>query len=207
MAVELNDVKKAIEKAIPGSKASVTNAMKDGQHYEITVQSDSFKGKSLVEQHKIVHDSIKELRKQMHAVVIHTELSLEKKPRKENPEKTQKESREGIKNPAAKDLKEMVREAIAHNDVTVFIKGTPSQPLCGFSAKVVYILNELGVKYKSVNIFDDVMIKPALVEMSGWPTTPQVFIKGTLIGGCDITEEMYASGELQKMLKDAKILA
>ena len=204
--IETSKVKQAIEKAIPGSKASVTNAIKDGQHYEINVQSDSFKGKSLVEQHKMVHDSIKELRQHMHAVVIHTELSLEKKPRKENSEKTQKETREGIKSPAA-NLKEMVREAIAHNDVTVFIKGPPSQPLCGFSAKVVYMLNELGVKYKSVNIFDDVMIKPTLVEMTGWPTTPQVFIKGTLIGGCDITEEMYASGELQKILKDAKILA
>ncbi len=198
--IETTKVKQAIEKAIPGSKANVTNALKDGQHYEIIVQSDSFKGKSLVDQHKMVHDSIKELRQQMHAVVIHTELSLEKKPRKENSQKTDK------KENAPKNLKEMVREAIAHNDVAVFIKGTPEQPLCGFSAKVVYILNELGVKYKSVNIFDDVMIKSTLVEMTGWPTTPQVFIKGTLIGGADITEEMYASGELQKMLKEAKIL-
>ncbi len=202
--IETSKVKQAIEKAIPGSKASVTNSIKDGQHYEITVQSDSFKGKSLVDQHKMVHDSIRELRQQMHAVVIKTSLlgksSLEKTSEKG------KESREGIKNPAAKDIKELVREAIAHNDVAVFIKGTPSQPLCGFSAKVVYILNELGVKYNAVNIFDDIMIKSTLVEMTGWPTTPQVFIKGTFIGGCDITEEMYASGELQKILKDAKIL-
>ncbi len=202
--IETSKVKQAIEKAIPGSKASVTNTTKDGQHYEITVKSDSFKGKSLVEQHKMIHDSIKELRKNMHAVVIHTELSLEKKPRKENSEEAVKERKE-VSEPKVL-IKEMIREAIAHNDVTVFIKGTPSQPLCGFSAKVVYMLNELGVKYKSVNIFDDVMIKPTLVEMTGWPTTPQVFIKGTLIGGCDITEEMYASGELQKMLRDAKIL-
>lgn len=199
--IEPSKVKQAIEKAIPGSKASVTNSTKDGQHYEIDVKSDSFKGKSLVEQHKMVHDSIKEIRQQMHAVIIKTN-PLEQPFKKAL---TENKSREGIQNPKA-NLKEMVRETIAHNDVAIFIKGTPSQPLCGFSAKVVYILNELGVKYKAVNIFDDVMIKPTLVEMAGWPTTPQVFIKGTLIGGCDITEEMYASGELQKMLKQAKIL-
>ncbi len=208
MAINPDEVRKIIEAKIPGSTAHVENTMKDGQHYEIYVAYAGFKNKSLVEQHKAVHDAIKDVRDKMHAVVIKTQTMItdEENWWKEGQTKIVEKgvSQDNIK---GSNLKEKIREAISHHDVTIFIKGTPSQPLCGFSSRVVSILNELGIKYKAVNIFDDVNIKQTLVEMTGWPTTPQVFIKGTLIGGCDITEEMYASGELQKVLKEAKILA
>ncbi|MBC7475540.1 MAG: Grx4 family monothiol glutaredoxin [Candidatus Sericytochromatia bacterium] len=99
------------------------------------------------------------------------------------------------------DLKQLVKDTVEKNKVAVFMKGTPDMPQCGFSARVAGILEDLDVKFASVNIYDDhPNILNNLREVYGWPTSPQVFIDGELIGGCDITMEMYESGELQKKL-------
>jgi len=99
------------------------------------------------------------------------------------------------------DYKEMIKNTVEKNKVAVFMKGTPDMPQCGFSARVAAILEELNVKFAHVNIFDDhPSILGQLREIYGWPTSPQVFIDGELIGGCDITMEMYESGDLQKKL-------
>src|SRR6185436_15122358 len=99
------------------------------------------------------------------------------------------------------DLKQKIKDTVEKNKVALFMKGTPDMPQCGFSARVTGILEELEVPFESVNIFDDhPAILSQLREIYGWPTSPQLFINGELIGGCDITTEMYESGELQKKL-------
>jgi len=84
----------------------------------------------------------------------------------------------------------------------LFIKGTPESPECGFSAAVVDIFKSLNVSFGSMNIFDDEMIKPTLAGHSDWPTTPQVFINGKFIGGCDIVKELSEKGELKKLIEE-----
>lgn len=99
------------------------------------------------------------------------------------------------------DWKTVIEDTIKNNKVAVFMKGTPDNPQCGFSARVAYILEELGVNFASVNIYEDhPAILSQLRELHGWPTSPQVYIDGELIGGCDITMEMYENGELQEKL-------
>lgn len=99
-----------------------------------------------------------------------------------------------------------IQEIVKQNKVVVFAKGTKMQPMCGFSAHAMDILNRMGRPYEVVNIFDDPAIRPALIGFSKWPTTPQVFIQGELVGGSDIVEEMLKNGELKKKL-DAAFVA
>jgi monothiol glutaredoxin len=87
------------------------------------------------------------------------------------------------------------------NKVVLFIKGTPQTPMCGFSARAVAILADLGVAFHSVNVFDDESIREGVKTYGNWPTIPQLYIKKQLIGGSDIMMEMYQSGELQEALK------
>lgn len=89
---------------------------------------------------------------------------------------------------------------IKHNDVVLFMKGTADMPLCGFSARVVAILNHLKVNFVDVNVLEDQALRQGIKDYSDWPTIPQLYIKGNLIGGCDIVKEMFDSKELQKLL-------
>ncbi len=98
------------------------------------------------------------------------------------------------------EIRAFIEQAIAENEVMLFMKGTPTEPRCGFSARSASILNTLSVQYAALDILPDPRIKQELVEISGWPTTPQLFVKGELIGGCDIITEMYESGELAQTL-------
>ncbi len=91
-------------------------------------------------------------------------------------------------------------ELIKKNRVLLFMKGNKHFPQCGFSAQVVQILKELGVKFETVNVLSDPAVREGIKEYSNWPTIPQLYIDGEFIGGCDIVKEMYASGELQKKL-------
>src|ERR671921_2873886 len=93
-----------------------------------------------------------------------------------------------------------IQEAIAENDVLLFMKGTPEAPRCGFSARTVAALEALGAPFAAVDILPDPRIRQELSALSNWPTIPQLFIKGELIGGCDIVTEMYESGELSEVL-------
>jgi monothiol glutaredoxin len=97
-------------------------------------------------------------------------------------------------------IREEIREAISENSVLLFMKGTPEQPACGFSAQTVSILRSLGRPFAAVNILPDPRIRHELSAISNWPTIPQLFIDGELVGGCDIITEMYQSGELQLAL-------
>jgi monothiol glutaredoxin len=98
-----------------------------------------------------------------------------------------------------------IKDDIAQNPVTLFMKGTPVFPQCGFSAAVVQILTQMGVKFKGVDVLADPEIRQGIKEFSNWPTIPQLYVKGEFVGGCDIIREMYEAGELQDLLKDKGI--
>ncbi|MBS0223118.1 MAG: Grx4 family monothiol glutaredoxin [Proteobacteria bacterium] len=95
-----------------------------------------------------------------------------------------------------------IREEIAKSDVMLFMKGTPVFPQCGFSAAVVDVLSQLGVKFNSVNILADQEMRQGIKEFSQWPTIPQLYVKGEFVGGCDIVREMFETGELEQLLKE-----
>jgi monothiol glutaredoxin len=97
-------------------------------------------------------------------------------------------------------LRDAIREAIDENDIILFMKGTPEAPACGFSARTVAMLQSLGVPFAAVDILPDPRIRQELSALSNWPTIPQLFSSGELIGGCDIVTEMYESGELAPAL-------
>ncbi|MGH2881910.1 MAG: Grx4 family monothiol glutaredoxin [Solirubrobacteraceae bacterium] len=97
-------------------------------------------------------------------------------------------------------IREAIQSAISENPVILFMKGTPDQPMCGFSARTVAILQSVGTPFAAVNILPDPRIRQELSGLSNWPTIPQLFIDGEFVGGCDIVTEMYESGELQTAL-------
>jgi monothiol glutaredoxin len=98
------------------------------------------------------------------------------------------------------EIRDFIANAIEENKAMLFMKGTPNQPACGFSARTSGALNALGVKYAALDILPDPRIRQELSELSGWPTIPQLFVDGELVGGCDIVMEMYESGELAQVL-------
>ena len=100
------------------------------------------------------------------------------------------------------NVAERIKQDITGNDVVLYMKGTPVFPQCGFSAAVVQVLSHVGVKFKGINILEDPGLRQGLKEFSNWPTFPQLYVKGELVGGCDIVREMYESGELQQLLTD-----
>jgi monothiol glutaredoxin len=97
-------------------------------------------------------------------------------------------------------MRDAIQSAISENRVILFMKGTPNQPACGFSARTVAMLQSLGTPFAAVDILPDPRIRQELSAMSNWPTIPQLFVDGELVGGCDIVTEMYQSGELQEAL-------
>ena len=102
-------------------------------------------------------------------------------------------------------LKEQIVNDIENTPIMLFIKGTKEQPMCGFSAKVVNILNSHSVVFQDVNILEDPEIRIRLSEYSNWPTIPQLFVKGELIGGCDIVMDLEGKGELGGVLGNAGV--
>ncbi len=102
------------------------------------------------------------------------------------------------------DIVERIKSELSSHPVLLFMKGTPDFPQCGFSATAVKALNAVGAKFDTVNIFEDPELREALKSYSNWPTYPQLYVNGELVGGCDIIVEMYKNGELQKVVGEAK---
>ena len=98
------------------------------------------------------------------------------------------------------EIRTFIENAIRENRVMLFMKGTPQQPACGFSLRASGALNALGVKYAALDILPDPRIRQELTDVSGWPTIPQLFVDGELVGGSDIVMEMFESGELAQVL-------
>ena len=99
-------------------------------------------------------------------------------------------------------VQQRIRQNISETPVVLFMKGSPVFPQCGFSAAVVQILSHIGVKFKGVDVLSDPGIRQGIKEFSNWPTIPQLYVKGELVGGCDIMTEMFQSGELETLLAE-----
>jgi monothiol glutaredoxin len=102
-------------------------------------------------------------------------------------------------------VQDRIQQEIADTPVVLFMKGSPVFPQCGFSAAVVQILSQLGVKFKGVDVLSDPQVRQGIKEFSSWPTIPQLYIKGEFVGGCDIVREMYETGELTQVLAEKGI--
>ena len=101
------------------------------------------------------------------------------------------------------DINALIDEQVKNHDVFLYMKGTPQFPMCGFSSRTVQALKEAGAEFASVNVLENPDIRANLPRFSNWPTFPQLFINGELIGGCDITLELHEKGELAQMVRDA----
>lgn len=97
-------------------------------------------------------------------------------------------------------VKEQLESMIADNNIILFMKGDPHQPQCGFSARVVDVLKEYQIEFSYFDILQDPQVRATLPSVSDWPTFPQLFVKGELVGGCDIITEMHSVGELKELL-------
>ncbi len=102
------------------------------------------------------------------------------------------------------DVMDRIKSQVESNPVLIYMKGTPDFPQCGFSAQAVQAVKACGVDFAYVNIFEDPEIRANLPKFSNWPTFPQLFINGELVGGCDITVELYQSGELKDLLEASR---
>lgn len=103
------------------------------------------------------------------------------------------------------DVNERIRKQLGEHPVLLYIKGTPDFPQCGFSAKSVEALRRVEAKFAYVNILEDPEIREGLKTYSSWPTFPQLYVNGELIGGCDIVVELYESGELKQVVDEARV--
>jgi monothiol glutaredoxin len=102
------------------------------------------------------------------------------------------------------DVNERIKQQLESHAVLLYMKGSPDFPQCGFSAQVAGILKALGTEFAYVNIFEDPELREELKRHSSWPTYPQLYVKGELVGGCDIAIELYESGELAQLIEEAR---
>ncbi len=102
-------------------------------------------------------------------------------------------------------IHETIQKTIQEHPVVLYMKGTADQPMCGFSATVVRVLDHLNVPFKAINVLEDPKIREGIKTFSNWPTIPQLYVAQEFIGGCDIVKEMYLSGEFLQLLKDKSI--
>ncbi len=103
----------------------------------------------------------------------------------------------------AASVEDQIRAAIERSQVLIYMKGSPSFPMCGFSAATIEVFEELGVPYDTVDVLQDPEVREGIKQFSNWPTIPQVYIGGKFVGGCDIIREMHASGELEPLVRGA----
>ncbi len=99
---------------------------------------------------------------------------------------------------------ERIQSQLASQPVVLYMKGTPDFPQCGFSSRVVQVLQACNAEYRAINIFEDPELREALKEYSHWPTYPQLYVNGELIGGCDIVMDLFNQGTLQTMIAPAQ---
>ena len=103
------------------------------------------------------------------------------------------------------NIKNLIKNEINHNEVCLFMKGTPDAPQCGFSLAVSNILKILNVNFKGINVLENQELREGIKIFSDWPTIPQLYIKGEFVGGCDIVKEIYETKELHKILTEKSI--
>ena len=103
------------------------------------------------------------------------------------------------------EIFEQIRKDLSENDVVLYMKGNAKMPMCGFSAAVVSILNQLGVPFKDINVLASNELRDGIKAFTDWPTIPQLYVQGEFIGGCAIVKEMYQAGELQQLLQEKAV--
>ena len=103
------------------------------------------------------------------------------------------------------DITARIQQEITGNPVMLYMKGTPNFPQCGFSSRVVQILNHMGVQYGSANVLEDPALRDGIKQFSNWPTVPQLYVGGEFVGGSDIVTEMFQSGELQELISEKAV--
>lgn len=104
------------------------------------------------------------------------------------------------------NISQKIQNVIDQNDIVLFMKGEAARPMCGFSARVVQILDHLGTKFLDINVLEDENIRQGIKDFSNWPTIPQLYVKGEFVGGCDIVIEMFQAGELKALLVDKALV-
>ena len=100
------------------------------------------------------------------------------------------------------DIQSWIDNEVKSNEVVLFMKGTAQTPMCGFSSRVVQILNHIGTPFRDINVLDSSELRQGIKEYANWPTIPQLYVKGEFVGGCDIVREMFQAGELQQLLSE-----
>ena len=103
------------------------------------------------------------------------------------------------------DIKTQIKETVSSNNVVLYMKGTKAMPQCGFSSRVVGVLNYMGVDYTDIDVLADEHIRQGIKDFSDWPTVPQLYVNGEFVGGCDIITEMTMSGELDTLFKENQV--
>ena len=106
-----------------------------------------------------------------------------------------------------KDVLVLIEKQVKEHDIMLFMKGTPSQPQCGFSLQTVRVLNAVGANFSSINVLEYPAIREGIKLYSEWPTIPQLYVKGEFIGGCDIVTTMFKDGELEALLKEKSLIS
>ncbi|HEX3215872.1 MAG TPA: Grx4 family monothiol glutaredoxin [Aestuariivirgaceae bacterium] len=104
------------------------------------------------------------------------------------------------------DISSWIDDQVKSTDVVLFMKGTPDQPMCGFSGRLVQILDYVGVPYRGINVLESDALRQGIKDYSNWPTIPQLFVKGEFVGGCDIVTEMFQSGELKQLFAEKGVV-
>lgn len=104
------------------------------------------------------------------------------------------------------DTFDRIRRDISENDIVLYMKGSSIFPQCGYSAAIVQVLESLGVPYKDIDVLSDPVLSQKIKDFTNWPTTPQLYVKGEFVGGCDAVRELHANGELQKLLAQKGLL-
>ena len=105
-----------------------------------------------------------------------------------------------------KDVFNRIRQDLSDHDVVLYMKGSHAFPQDGFSAAIVQVLDSVGIGFKDIDVLSDPGLRQGIKDFASWPSTPQLYVKGEFIGGCDIVREMYANGELQTLLKEKGVL-
>ncbi len=183
------DIQKRIKENYPMCQVLVKDLTGTENYWQIHISTPEFKDLQVIEQHRQIKSLFK---KELKTGEIHA-LSLKTSPsnnthKGENPMNLNQETKTKIEN------------VLNQKKIVLFMKGTPEAPQCGFSAKVVEILNACDVEFSSINVLDDDKIREGVKVYGNWPTIPQLYVSKNLIGGCDIVMDMFQSGELQKIL-------
>ena len=198
MAMHAIEIERLIKTGLPDAEVTIKDLEGDGNHYEAHVASRQFLGKTRVQQHKMVYDTLcGRMGGVLHALALKTAI-------RPIPGEAAMPSEEGKQAMSEQQIHDLIGKEITSNDIVLFMKGTRQSPQCGFSSQVVQILGHLGVDFKDINVLEDPSLRDGVKSYANWPTIPQLYIKGEFVGGSDIIKEMHQSGELQKLIAESK---